>query len=260
MPFLDIDPVAFSLGPIDIRWYALAYVTGILLGWLHLRSLVLRFPVNATPEDAGDFVVWAIAGIIMGGRLGYVLFYDAASLVSNPLSAFALWQGGMSFHGGCIGLALAAWGFCVRRSIPFLQFTDPLACIAPIGLFLGRLANFVNGELWGRPTDLPWGIIFPAAGVDPRHPSQLYEAFLEGIVLFVLLRILITRTGIAERPGATTGIFLLGYGIARTFVELVREPDRHLGFVTGSLTMGMVLSIPMLLLGIFLLARSRRSI
>ncbi len=255
MPIPDIDPVAFAIGPLTVRWYALAYIAGILLGWRILARSIHRFPANAKSSDVADFVIWAILGIILGGRIGYLLFYGHQVLLQDPLSAFAIWQGGMSFHGGLAGSALAAWIFCRTRGIRFAAFCDATASVIPLGLLFGRLANFVNGELWGRTTDLPWGMIFPSAGPDPRHPSQLYEAALEGLVLFVLLQWLARRTPIAERPGALTGIFLVGYASARILVEFVREPDRHLGYLAGSLTMGMILSLPILAIGFILAAR-----
>lgn len=259
MPFPVIDPVAFSLGPIDVRWYALAYIAGFLIGWRLLRTLVARFPAKAGARDIDDLLPWTILGVIVGGRLGYVLFYGIDILLSEPLAALAVWQGGMSFHGGAAGVGIAVWLFCRHRGLRFLSLTDAFSVVAPIGLFLGRLANFVNGELWGRATSLPWGMVFPDAGPWPRHPSQLYEAALEGIVLFVVLQLLVRRTGIAARPGAVTGVFLAGYACARILVETVREPDPHLGFIAGPVTMGMLLSLPMLGLGAFLWARARRA-
>ncbi|MDE0373690.1 MAG: prolipoprotein diacylglyceryl transferase [Rhodospirillales bacterium] len=249
MPFPDIDPVAFAIGPLTIRWYALAYIAGILLGWRLLSQSIHRFPANATPKDVADFVLWTILGIIVGGRLGYLLFYGHDILARDPSAAFAVWQGGMSFHGGLAGSAVAAWLFCRIRGLGFASFCDAIACVIPVGLFFGRVANFVNGELWGRPTDLPWGVVFPGAGAEPRHPSQLYEAALEGIVLFVVLRFLATRTPMVHRPGALAGVFLAGYACSRILVEFVREPDAHLGYLAGPLTMGMVLSIPVLIIG-----------
>lgn len=259
MPFPAIDPVAFSIGPVDIRWYALAYVAGFLAGWRLLRGLVARFPAGATARDVDDLLPWAVLGVIAGGRLGYVLFYGSGALLSDPLAALAVWRGGMSFHGGAAGLGIAVWLFCRRRGLRFLPFADALSSVVPIGLFLGRLANFVNGELWGRATSLPWGVVFPDAGPWPRHPSQLYEAALEGVLLFALLQALVRRTGIAARPGAVSGVFLAGYAGARIIVEFVREPDAHLGFLAGPLTMGMLLSLPMLGLGALLWARARRA-
>ncbi len=260
VPFPDIDPVAFSIGPVMVRWYALAYLAGILLGWRLLSRSIGRFPARATPQDVGDFVVWTILGIIVGGRAGYVLFYGQHLVTDDPLAVFAVWQGGMSFHGGLAGSAVAAWLFCRARGLALASFCDAIACVIPLGLFFGRIANFVNGELWGRPTDLPWGVVFPAAGPEPRHPSQLYEAALEGVLLFLILRLLAARTSVIRHPGALTGIFLVGYACSRILVELVREPDSHLGYLAGPLTMGMLLSLPVLATGAFLWVRAYRQL
>ena len=258
MPFPDIDPVAFAVGPLTVRWYALAYIAGILLGWRLLSRSIDRFPARAGPKDVADFVVWTVLGIIAGGRIGYLLFYGRDVLVQDPLAAFAVWQGGMSFHGGLAGSALAAWLFCRTRGLAFASFCDAIACVIPVGLLFGRLANFVNGELWGRPTDLPWGVVFPGAGPEPRHPSQLYEAALEGLLLWAVLRLLATRTSLARRPGALSGVFLAGYAGARILVEFVREPDAQLGYLAGPLTMGMLLSLPVLVIGAAVAARAGR--
>ncbi len=258
VPFPDIDPVAFSLGPLAIRWYALAYIAGILSGWFVLSRSISRFPANATSDDIADFVIWTVLAIILGGRLGYLLFYGHDVLAQGPTAALAVWQGGMSFHGGLLGCAFAAWVFCRRRNIRFLAFCDACACVIPIGLFFGRLANFINGELWGKPTDLPWGIVFPSGGPEPRHPSQLYEAALEGVVLFVLLRLLAYRTRLAEHPGALAGVFLGGYAGFRILIEFVREPDVQLGYLAGPITMGMLLSVPVLLIGVAMTVRAVR--
>ena len=258
MPFPDIDPIAFAIGPLAVRWYALAYIAGILLGWRLLAQSISRFPANAGPKDVADFVIWTVLGIIVGGRIGYLLFYGHDVLVQDPLAAFAVWQGGMSFHGGLAGSALAAWLFCRSRGLAFASFCDAIACVIPVGLLFGRIANFVNGELWGRPTDLPWGVIFPGAGPEPRHPSQLYEAALEGVLLFLVLRFLATRTSLINRPGALSGVFLAGYAGSRILVEFVREPDAQLGYLAGPLTMGMLLSLPVLIVGAVLSARAIR--
>ncbi len=258
MPFPDIDPVAFSVGPLAVRWYALAYLAGILLGWRLLSQSINRFPARATPRDISDFVVWTILGILVGGRAGYLLFYGHGILARDPLAAFAVWQGGMSFHGGLAGSAVAAWLFCRARGLALAPFCDAIACVIPVGLFFGRIANFVNGELWGRETDLPWGVVFPAAGPAARHPSQLYEAALEGVLLFLVLRVAATRTSVIRHPGALSGMFLAGYAGSRILVEWVREPDAHLGYLAGPVTMGMLLSLPVLITGIVLWARAYR--
>jgi phosphatidylglycerol:prolipoprotein diacylglycerol transferase len=268
MPFLALqfpafDPVLVSIGPFQIRWYALAYIVGILLGWVYARSLIRNEtmwggPAPLTVLDFDDFIVWVTLGIILGGRLGYVLFYNPAHFLSHPMEIIQLWQGGMSFHGGFVGCVLAVVLFARRRGISFLPLGDLTCAVAPIGLFLGRLANFINGELWGRPTDISWAVIFPGAGPLGRHPSQLYEATLEGLVLLIAL-LLCMRAGALKRPGLVTGLFAIGYGIARIVCELFREPDVQLGFIWGGLTMGMVLSVPLMLtgLGFVLLALNR---
>ncbi len=255
--FPAIDPVAIEIGPLVIRWYALAYLVGIIAGWryaVHLARLDDRRPNGG---DLDDFLTWAILGIILGGRLGYVLFYKPEVYLQNPLGILAVWEGGMSFHGGLLGVVTAIVVFAYRRGIPVLALADLVACVAPIGLFLGRIANFINGELWGRVTDVPWAVVFPHAGDLPRHPSQLYEAFLEGLVLLVILAVLAQKLSIRRRPGVLTGVFLIGYGLSRITVEMFREPDAHLGFIVGGITMGQILSLPMLVLALFLILRAR---
>jgi phosphatidylglycerol:prolipoprotein diacylglycerol transferase len=264
VPFPDFDPILIQIGPFAIRWYALAYVAGILIGWRYVVTLVrnphlapARGPA-ATPAQIDDLILWVTLGIILGGRLGYILFYTPATLWTDPLQVFQVWQGGMSFHGGALGVAIAVAAFARSNGIDLLRLGDLVAACVPIGLFFGRIANFINGELWGRPTDLPWGVIFPGAGPYPRHPSQLYEALLEGIVLFIILRIATHRAHWLERRGAVAGLFLIGYAIFRTLVEQVREPDAYLPDFPLGLTMGMMLSLPMLLGGAFLIWRGLR--
>jgi phosphatidylglycerol:prolipoprotein diacylglycerol transferase len=254
IPFPAFDPVLVSFGPIAIRWYALAYIVGILLGWLYARTLIKTEslwagPAPLTVEDFDDFVLWVTLGIILGGRIGYVLFYNLPYFIENPLEVFQLWKGGMSFHGGFIGCLIVIFLFARFRNISFLSLGDLTCAAATIGLFLGRIANFINGELWGRPTDVPWAMVFPSGGPEPRHPSQIYEATLEGLVLFIVLALMI-RAGALKRPGLITGSFALGYGIARSICEFFREPDAQLGFLWGGLTMGMLLSLPLMLIGI----------
>jgi phosphatidylglycerol:prolipoprotein diacylglycerol transferase len=255
LPFPDIDPVLISIGPFAIRWYALAYIGGILLGWLYARWMIRNDALWAggkapmTVTDFDDFIVWVTLGIILGGRTGYVLFYNPAYFAANPAEIFQLWNGGMSFHGGFAGCVLAVVLFAWRRKISILSLGDLTCAAGPIGLFLGRMANFINGELWGRTTDVAWSFVFPHAGPLPRHPSQLYEAALEGLVLFIVLALFV-RGGALKRPGLIVGIFAIGYALARSFCELFREPDAQLGFLWGGLTMGMLLSIPLLLAGI----------
>jgi phosphatidylglycerol---prolipoprotein diacylglyceryl transferase len=258
LPFPAINPVLIHLGPLAVRWYALAYIVGIIAGWFYARALIASErvwggPAPFTVIDFDDFVIWITLGIILGGRTGYVLFYNFPHFAAHPMQILELWNGGMSFHGGVLGCLIAIVLFALRRGIPMLSLGDVTAVVAPIGLFLGRIANFINGELWGRPSDVPWAMIFPNGGPVPRHPSQLYEAALEGVVLFIVLGLLV-RAGALKRPGVVTGAFALGYGVARIICEFFREPDVQLGFLWGGLTMGMLLCIPLMLGGIALLA------
>ena len=256
IPFPAIDPVAVAIGPIVIRWYALAYIAGLLLGWRYCLALADRPPHLVQRRDVDDFLVWATLGVVLGGRLGYVLFYNPAYYLGHPLEALYLWQGGMSFHGGAIGVALAIWLFCRIRGIPFLAFGDIICAAIPIGLFFGRIANFINGELYGRVTEMPWAVVFPTGGMLPRHPSQLYEALCEGLILFLLL-LAADRSGIRRHPGMLSGLFLAGYAVARMSGELFRQPDAQIGFLIFGTTMGQLLSIPLLLAGIWLIVRAR---
>ncbi|MAU40684.1 MAG: prolipoprotein diacylglyceryl transferase [Kordiimonas sp.] len=255
LTYPQIDPILVQLGPLAIRWYSLAYIFGLLLGWGYLRYLN-RPPLSpASTKQVDDFLFWAAIGTVLGGRLGYVLFYNPAYFIANPADILALWQGGMSFHGGLLGVTVAGYFFCRRHNIPILRFGDHLACVAPIGLLFGRIANFINAELYGRVTDSPFGMIFPGGGPHPRHPSQLYEAALEGILLFALLATCYYYSPLRRRPGALIGLFLIGYAAARAIVEIFREPDNHLGFLWGQITMGQLLSLPMALIGLYLLWR-----
>jgi phosphatidylglycerol:prolipoprotein diacylglycerol transferase len=263
LPFPDFDPVLIAIGPFAIRWYALAYILGILLGWAYARQIVKSAqPWGGAPPmtvlDLDDFIVWVTLGIILGGRLGYVLFYNPSYFAAHPAEIVQLWKGGMSFHGGFAGCIAAVVLFGWRRNISILSLGDITCAAGPIGLLFGRIANFINGELWGRVTDVPWGFVFPGGGPLPRHPSQLYEAALEGVLLFAVLGLLV-RGGALRRPGLIIGVFAIGYALARSFAELFREPDAQLGFLWGPLTMGMLLSVPMLLFGVVLIviARSR---
>jgi phosphatidylglycerol:prolipoprotein diacylglycerol transferase len=262
LPFPAIDPVLIQIGPFALRWYALAYIVGILVGWLYARALIRREHLwggkaPMTLADFDDFILWVTLGVILGGRIGYVLFYNPAHFAQNPLEALQLWKGGMSFHGGFLGCVLAVILFARRRGISILSLGDLTCAVAPIGLFLGRLANFINGELWGRPTDVPWAVVFPGGGFVARHPSQLYEAALEGLLLLIVLALAI-RAGALRRPGFILGAFMLGYGVFRSFAEFFREPDPQLGFLWGGLTMGMLLSIPLILVGIVLIWNAMR--
>jgi phosphatidylglycerol:prolipoprotein diacylglycerol transferase len=247
------------LGPLVLRWYALAYMGGLVIGWRWVRRLAQREPVAATPVQVDDFLTWATAGVVLGGRLGYVLFYQPGKYLADPMAAFAVWQGGMSFHGGMLGVAIATIVFCRRRGIALWAFADRLAVVAPVGLGLGRIANFMNGELWGRvaPPGLPWGVVFPGGGDLARHPSQLYQAGLEGLALGVVMVVLSRREGVMGRPGLLAGVFLAGYAAARIVGEMFREPDAYLGFLFAGATMGQLLSLPMLALGGWLIVRSR---
>jgi phosphatidylglycerol---prolipoprotein diacylglyceryl transferase len=258
LPFPAIDPVLVSIGPFAIRWYALSYIAGILLGWFYARRLIANAQLwggepPMTVADYDDFVLWVTLGIILGGRAGYVLFYNLPFFAAHPLEILQLWKGGMSFHGGFTGCVLAAALFAWNRGISFLSLGDITCAVGPIGLFLGRLANFINGELWGRPADVPWAMVFPNAGPLPRHPSQLYEAALEGLVLLAVLALMV-RAGALKRPGLIVGAFACLYALVRAFSEFFREPDPQLGFLWGGLTMGMLLSIPLFIAGLVFIA------
>ena len=256
LPFPIIDPVAIELGPIVIRWYALAYLTGFIAGWRYSVWLARRVPLRPDARDMDDYLTWAVIGTIIGGRLGYVLFYNLPHFMENPLDIVVTWRGGMSFHGGLLGVVLATVLFSRRRRINPLAVGDLVAAAAPIGIFFGRVANFINGELYGRPTDLAWGMVFPTADDQPRHPSQLYEAALEGLVLFVVLAVLARQSEIRRRPGLLSGVFLTGYGGFRFLVEFVREPDPQLGMLLVGTTMGQLLSLPMIAIGLWLALRA----
>lgn len=263
MPYPEIDPIAFSVGPVDVHWYGIAYVVGIMLGWFYARRLIEtprlwagEAPMSRVQLD--DFLVWAAVGIILGGRIGYILFYDFPNVAAEPLRAIQIWNGGMSFHGGFAGTTLAMLLFARRHRIPVWSLFDIVAAVVPIGLFFGRIANFVNGELWGRLSDAPWAVVFPQAGPFARHPSQLYEAGLEGIVLLAVLALAIWRFDALKRRGLVTGIFVCGYALSRITVEFFREPDAQLGYLYGGwLTMGMLLSLPMLAVGVWAVFRAR---
>jgi phosphatidylglycerol:prolipoprotein diacylglycerol transferase len=256
LTFPDIDPIALALGPVVIRWYSLAYVAGILLGWWVLAREHAKRPVRGLTKAAlDDMVVWAVAGIILGGRLGYVLFYKPLYYLEHPSQILHLWEGGMSFHGGMLGTIIAFFLFCRKHHIAFLPVIDLIACVAPIGLFFGRVANFINGELYGRVTDSAFGMVFPTGGELPRHPSQLYEATLEGLVLFAIMMVLLKCTLIRLKAGSLSGFFLIFYALARITCEFFREPDAHLGFLLGFSTMGQLLCLPMLAGGLYLVLR-----
>jgi phosphatidylglycerol:prolipoprotein diacylglycerol transferase len=258
--FPNIDPVIISLGPLAVSWYSLSYVVGIMLGWFYILKLIALDTNNdINKKHIDDFITWIIIGIIIGGRLGYVLFYDPIKYFSNPIEILKTYQGGMSFHGGIIGYITASALFARRNNISFLGLTDLSAAATPIALFLGRLANFINAELYGRVTDVPWSFIFPGSDYQPRHPSQLYEAALEGLVLFCILAIVALKFRGLSRRGLLSGLFLMFYTIFRIIVEFFREPDAQIGFFAGSFTMGQLLSMPMLIAGIFLIFYSRKN-
>ncbi|MEO0498355.1 MAG: prolipoprotein diacylglyceryl transferase [Pseudomonadota bacterium] len=266
MPFPDIDPVIFQIGPVALRWYGLAYVVGILLAWWWARRIVRadhlwaggKSPILGVQLD--DFLLWAMLGIVGGGRLGYVLFYDPVGYLADPLSIIRIWDGGMSFHGGMLGVLIAMILFARSKHVPATALVDVVSSVAPIGLFFGRIANFINAELWGRTTDAPWGVVFPNGGPLPRHPSQLYEAVLEGLLLFVILQLVIWLANGLKRPLLIGGLFFAGYGAARIFVEFFRLPDADIGYLFGGwLTMGMVLSVPMLVIGLAVAVLALRS-
>ena len=266
LPYPIIDPIALEIGPIAIRWYGLAYVAGLLLGYAYAKRICNterlwgeRGPSIAS-EHIEDFLLWAGIGVIVGGRLGFVLFYNADFYLQNPLEVFKVWNGGMAFHGGLAGVVVAIILFTRKHSLSFLSFCDVMATAAPFGLFFGRVANFINAELWGRTTDVPWGFVFPGGGDLPRHPSQLYEAALEGIFLWLVLRLLTHSKSGLTRPGLVAGVFGIGYAASRIFVEFYREPDPQLGFLFGDfITMGMILSTPVLIGGIALIIASKKS-
>ena len=261
LTYPNIDPILFELGPIVIRWYSLAYLGGLIFAWVYMSRLLRVKPAPCTQEHVSDFIFWAMMGIIIGGRLGYVLFYNPSFYLSNPGAALAVWDGGMSFHGGFIGVCVSTIFFCKKHKIPLFRFADIIACASPIGLMLGRFANFINGELYGRVTNASIGMIFPTGGPLARHPSQLYEAVLEGLLLFFILYFAYNFTKARHKPGLITGMFIIGYAMARTFVEQFREPDGHIGFLFGTdmITMGQLLSTPMVLFGLYLIFRPKKS-
>ena len=258
LPFPAIDPVIFSIGPFAVHWYGLAYVVGILLGWWLAKRIVSNvklWPASGspiTPENLDDFLTWAVIGIIAGGRLGYVLFYNLSFYLANALSIPAVWDGGMSFHGGALGAIIAMVLFARSRNFSPFSMLDVIAAVSCCGIFFVRIANFINSELWGRISDVPWAMVFPNGGPDPRHPSQLYAAGLEGLLLFCVLMVLIFRFGKLKTPGFVGGAWVFGYATARIIVEFFRQPDAHIGYLAGDwLTMGMILSTPMLAIGLW---------
>ena len=265
LSFPAINPIALQLGPVAIHWYGIGYVAGILFAWWYTKRLVANTSLWAggkppiTPLDLDDFVIWAALGVVLGGRIGYILFYDFAAFAANPLSMFAVWNGGMSYHGGMLGVIFAIVLFALKRGIPVWTMLDTIAAGVPVGLGLVRITNFINSELWGRPTDVPWGVVFPNGGDVARHPSQIYEAVLEGLVLFFVLRLFTHRLFKLKSPGFVGGAFVCGYGLSRIFIEFFREPDAHIGYLAGNwLTMGMILSLPMVIAGGLAMATARK--
>lgn len=263
IPFPALDPVAFSVGPVSVHWYGLAYMFGLLFGWLYARSLFANPALwNGEPfarkDLADDLLLWTTLGVVLGGRLGYVIFYEPSYFLANPQDIPKLWNGGMSFHGGLAGVCLAVWLFARARKLPMLSIADVACASAPIGLFFGRLANFVNGELWGRETDVPWAMVFPEGGPEARHPSQLYEAGLEGVALFLLIRYFTHVKKVLPMPGYASGLFFGGYALARIISELFRvpHPDHPLNF--GWLTAGIAYSLPMLAIGVYVIWRAKQ--
>ncbi|TFF23058.1 prolipoprotein diacylglyceryl transferase [Jiella endophytica] len=265
LAYPNIDPVFLQIGPIALHWYGLAYVAGILCGWLYGRHLVANtrlWPNGVSPItklQIDDMILYLVLGIVLGGRIGYVVFYDPLQYLADPLTVFSVWDGGMAFHGGLVGVTVALILFCRNTGVPFFSLIDVVAASVPFGLFFGRIANFVNSELWGSPSDVPWAMVFPTGGPEPRHPSQLYEAALEGVLLWIILRIATHGFKTLGRPRLTAGLFIFFYGVARILVEAFwRIPDAQLGYLLGGwLTMGMVLSFPMLLVGLWAIATAK---
>ena len=260
LPFPLINPILFQWGPLAIRWYALAYIVGLIAGWALIRRVVTDDSLwggatRPSRDSIDDLLVYCALGVVIGGRLGNVLFYDPQYYFSHPIEIFKVWEGGMAFHGGLIGALIGVLLFSRRYKAPALTVLDLCSLVAPIGIFLGRIANFIRPELWGRPTNVPWAVVFPGTDGQPRHPSQIYEALLEGVLAFVILYALAQR-GALRRPGVLTGVFCIVYGAARIFSEFFREPDPQLGYLRWGLTMGMVLSLPLIIAGIGVLAWS----
>lgn len=255
--FPDINPIAISIGPIDIKWYSLAYFFGIVFGFLLLKFQVKHFKLKIATNELEDIVFYSVLGIVLGGRIGYMLLYQFHTLLSNPLELLYIWKGGMSFHGGLLGFAIAIYFFTKKYKVDFLNLMDHLVCVAPLGIVFGRIANFINGELFGRTTSVPWGVIFPHGDMLPRHPSAIYEAFSEGLLCFVILQIILYTTKSVEKKGKMTAMFLIFYSVSRIVCELFREPDAHIGYLINYLTMGQMLSMPLLIAGFIMWKRSR---
>jgi phosphatidylglycerol:prolipoprotein diacylglycerol transferase len=259
MIFPEFDPVALQIGPVAIRWYALSYVVGILLAWRYCIWLSRKPPQRVTRNQLDDLLLWTTLGIIVGGRLGQVLLWAPGYYLANPIEIVKIWEGGMAFHGGLLGVIIAMLLYARSQRLSVFAFSDLLAPSTPIGLFLGRVANFINGELVGRPTDVPWAMIFPHVDSQPRHPSQLYQAALEGVLLFAVMHWAARHEALRARPGMLTGIFLVGYAVARSIGEVFREPEVDLGSLSF-LTWGQILSVPMLAIGLYFIMRKPRPI
>jgi len=259
---LDINPIAFSVGPINIYWYGLAYMAGMVLGLFYALKIVETKKENCnlliTKKNIDEIFIWIVFGIIFGARFGYVIFYNFDFYLNNPILILSLWEGGMSFHGGALGVIIAIISYSKYNKIPVLETGDVVCAVVPIGLFFGRIANFINGELWGKETNLSWGVIFPNAGINPRHPSQLYEAGLEGLALFIILFAIVFSNGLNKR-GLISGTFLFFYSFSRILVENFREPDLHIGYIFLNITMGMILSVPFLIAGLILIFQSLKN-
>ena len=266
IPFPAIDPVALRIGPLAVKWYGLAYVAGLLLGRFYVKALLQQgrlWPTEKrpfTPEKVDDLLLFMTVGVLLGGRLGYVLFYQPRFFLANPLEIAAVWNGGMSFHGALLGSIVAIILFARRIGAELWSVMDLAAAATPMGLFFGRLANFINAELWGRPSTVPWAMVFPDAGDAARHPSQLYEAMTEGFILFAVLWWLIHRKEALRRPGIVAGTFMAGYGLARSFCEFFREPDAGHWFTVGPFTAGILYSLPMIVAGILIIRMGRRRV
>jgi phosphatidylglycerol:prolipoprotein diacylglycerol transferase len=258
IPFPQIDPVIFAVGPLAIRWYALSWIAGLFAGAWYMRRVVVRPPALMTPQHVDDFFLWTMLGAIVGGRLGYVLFYKPMEYLADPAAILKTWEGGMAFHGGLLGVILAIMLFARKHKLDQWYVSDGVACSVPIAIAMVRIGNFINGELWGRPApDVPWAMVFPAADDIPRHPSQLYQAFLEGLVVFMVIYVLSRDEKIRRKTGTLTGAFVAAYGVARIIGEFFREPDAHLGFLFAGATMGQMLSIPMVLFGAWCIWRAQ---
>lgn len=254
MAYPEVSPIMFQIGPLAIRWYSMAYLIGILLGWWIISKRVKKYNINMSSADVEDLIFYYTLGVILGGRLGYVLFYGDGRFLSNPLEIFAIWNGGMSFHGGIFGVIAALYMFARKCKKSFLEITDIVSPLVPLGIFFGRIANFMNDELWGRVTDVAWAVRFPRGGFLPRHPSQIYEALTEGLCLFIILNFMWRIEWCRKHTGFISASFLLGYALMRSLMEQFREPDSQIGFLFGGITMGQMLSFPLIVIGSYIIA------